>query len=252
MDLTIERREEYVAQLTLNRPHRRNALDLDQVGEISRSLDDVASDPDVRVLVFTGAGSSFCAGLDLKGSISDEEPMGVVELLAFQRRFSSLVRQVRYCRLTIVGAINGPAFGAGFALALAFDTLVAGTGARFNIGTVNIGLSAGECGVSYHLPRAVGWVRSNEILLTGRDVLADEALRIGLVADVAGDPVARAHEVAARIAAHPPFALAMTKEMLWSGLAATSLDQAIHVEDRTQVLASLTGDMARAAEKFAK
>ena len=154
--------------------------------------------------------------------------------------------------MLLVGAVNGAAFGAGLALALACDTLVAGPDARFNVGTINVGLSAGECGITYHLPRAIGWVRSNEILLTGRDVLAEEAHRIGLVCEVAEDPVEGAVAIASRMAAHGGFALTMSKEVIWNNLGVTNLDQALQVEDRTQVLTSLTGEVDQAAKEFAE
>ena len=205
-----------VRTITLNRPERLNAVNPRLSDELPRAIDDAARDDAVRVVVITGAGRGFCAGLDLSEPprLPDGDLRARLDPLAWVGRW---VLAATRCEKPLIAAINGAAAGAGFGLALAADIRVIARGARVSAGYVRRGLSP-DAGVSYLLPRLIGLARASDIILTGRDVDADEALRIGLVAAVYedatfADDVARYAE---RLAAGPPIALALTKRLLAS------------------------------------
>jgi enoyl-CoA hydratase len=247
---------EGITQLTLNRPDRLNAMSHELVADLHDALDDVGRDRDCRVVVITGAGRGFCSGLDLQGG---GQPPGAIPGesapaagIHSQQHIASLVPKLRQLRQPVIAAVNGPAAGGGFALALAADVRIAAASARFNVAFVRIGLSGCDIGVSWLLPRLVGASRAFELMLTGRFVDAEEASRIGLVSRVVADGAAvdAALEVAELIRANAPFGVWMTKEVMWSNLETGSLHAAIDLENRTQILASMTGDMAEAARAF--
>jgi enoyl-CoA hydratase len=244
-----------VTLLTLNRPARLNALTHAMVAELHAALDAIAADRDCRVVVLTGAGRGFCAGLDLKGfgtapGAEGEEP--AVERMKGQQHIASLITHMRATPQPIVAAVNGPAAGGGLALALGSDVRVAARTAKFNVAFVKIGLSGCDIGVSWLLPRIVGASHAFEMMLTGRLVDAEEAGRIGLVSRVVdeGHAVDAAMEVAGEIAANSRFGVWMTKEVMWSNLEVGSLQAGIDLENRTQILATFTGGLDAAMEKF--
>ncbi|MDT3440756.1 MULTISPECIES: enoyl-CoA hydratase/isomerase family protein [unclassified Pseudofrankia] len=242
-----------VRLLTLNRPERLNAMSGELVRDLHAALDEVAADDECRVVVLTGAGRGFCAGLDLheppKPSKAGSGPQTGMRV---QQAIASLVPKLRNLRQPVIAAINGPASGGGFALALASDVRVAATSARFNAAFVRVGLSGCDIGVSWLLPRLIGASRSHELLLTGRLVDADEALRIGLVNRVVDDGkvVDAALETAALICANSPMGVWMTKEVSWSQLEVGSLQAGIDLENRTQVLTSYTQDRQEQVSAF--
>ena len=212
--LVIDTSPAGVRTITLNRPERLNAVNPRLADELPLAIDDAARDDAVRVVVITGAGRGFCSGLDLsepprlpEGNLRDR-----LDPLAWVGRW--IVAATR-CEKPLIAAINGAAAGAGFGLALATDVRLMARGARVSAGYARRGLSP-DAGVSYLLPRLIGLSRSSEILLTARDLDADEAQRIGLVA-ATYDDVTFAGEVAAyaeRLAAGPPIAFALTKRLL--------------------------------------
>jgi enoyl-CoA hydratase len=162
------------------------------------------------------------------------------------------VPKMRSRRQPIIAAVNGAASGGGLALALASDIRIAAASARFNVAFVRIGLSGCDIGVSWLLPRLIGASRAYELLLTGRFVDAEEALRIGLAVRVVPDDqlLAAALESAELIRNNSPFGVQMTKEVMWSQLEIGSLAAGIDLENRTQLLASTTGDMGEAMQAF--
>jgi enoyl-CoA hydratase len=237
----------HVALITLDRPDRLNALTLELLGDFEAALEQIENDPDCRAVVLTGAGRAFCAGLDLRDSaplLDLDGPGGVQKGMKIQKPFSSLVPQLHALPQPVVAAVNGPAAGGGFALALGADVRVAARSARFLDAFIELGIGGCELGLSYLLPRFVGMSRAAELILTGRAIEADEAERIGLVSRVVDDGAAVdcALEIAARIASLAPFATRMTKQVLWTNLDAPGLQSAIELEARTQVLALLTTD----------
>lgn len=245
-----------IGLLQLEQPARRNALSLAAMNELHAQLDALLADRSLRVLIITGQGEGFCAGLDLK-SVLDAEGVftpEVREAMALQHRFAGLMQRLRQSDVAVIAAVNGAAVGAGMALALAADIRLAAPEAAFHVGAVKIGLTAGECGLSYHLPRLIGAGRAFEIMLTGRPVEAAEALRIGLVADIVERAAlpARALACAQQIAAQAPYASAHTKRVMWQNLDAPSLDAAIELENHAQVLGLMTQDFQEAAQAFAQ
>jgi enoyl-CoA hydratase len=245
--------EPHIAVVTLNRPARLNALDYEMVDALTATLHPSTLGAACRVVVLTGAGRGFCAGLDLAGAQERERGggRGPVERLEGQERFAGMVHAIRNLRQPVIAAVNGPAAGAGMALALACDIRIMAASARLHVAAVRLGISAGECAISYHLPRHVGSGKAFEILLTGRPIGAAEADHLGLVSEVVpdGDALPSALACAARVAANSPYAVWQTKRLMWANLDA-SFDQAIELENRTQVVGTLTADHAEAVAAF--
>ena len=243
-----------ITLLTLDRPERLNAMSRDLVADLHTALDEVAADRDCRVVVLTGEGRGFCSGLDLKetGDSAREADGGPPAGMRMQQHIATLIPQLRRLPQPVIAAVNGPATGGGLALALACDVRIAAESARFNVAFIRVGLSGCDIGVSYLLPRLIGASRAFELLLTGRMVDATEADRIGLVLKVVpdADVLDAALETAELIRANSPFGVWMTKEVMWSNLEAGSLQAAIDLENRTQLLASHTGDLVEAMTAF--
>ena len=205
-----------VRTITLNRPERLNAVNPRLADELPRAVDDAARDDSVRVVLITGAGRGFCSGLDLSEPprLPEGDLRQRLDPLAWVGQW--VLTCVR-CEKPLIVAINGSAAGAGFGLALAADIRVIARSARITAGYVRRGLSP-DAGVSYTLPRLIGLARASEIILSGRDLDAEETLRVGLVAAVFEDATftADAMSYAERLAAGPPIAYALTKRLLWS------------------------------------
>ena len=256
-EVLVETVGDGIAQLTLNRPDRLNAMNYALIAGLYSALDELATDPSCRVIVLTGAGRGFCAGLDLTEGASPPSTKGMGRAQAgmtVQKMIAGLVPKMRAMPQPIVAAVNGAASGGGLALALASDVRVAAANARFNVAFVRVGLSGCDIGVSWLLPRLVGASRAFELLLTGRFVDAAEADRIGLVSRVVeeGRAPASARETAELIVGNSPFGVRMTKEVMWSQLEIGSLQAGIDLENRTQVLSSFTGDLTEAMQAFAE
>ncbi|MFM8302868.1 MAG: enoyl-CoA hydratase/isomerase family protein, partial [Actinomycetota bacterium] len=222
-------------------------------------------DPEIRVVVITGAGAGFCAGADMKARGDDmtglTTPLGALleaaqsptaRTFMSQELMASLFEKIHRLRQPVIAAVNGAAHGGGFALALACDVRVASASATFGAVFIKRGVSACDMGTSYHLPRLVGASRSAELLLTGRVFDADEAVRIGLVLDVVpdGEVVERALVTARQIAENGPLAVWMTKETMWQTVDAPSLRHALDIENRTQIMCTATGELAAAFAAF--
>jgi enoyl-CoA hydratase len=253
--VTLSRPTPGVVQLTLNRPARLNAMTVELVTSLHQRLDEVATDPDTRVVVLTGAGRGFCAGLDLGGYgvPAGSENLGRTQRsFAVQRQIAALIPHLRSLPQPVIAAVNGPAAGGGFALVLGSDVRLAARSARFNAAFVRIGLSACDIGTSWLLPKLVGVARAQELMLTGRTFDADEAYRIGLVVDVVdGEALMDAALTsAAAIMANAPFGVALTKEGMWSALEIPGLQAAIDLENRQQIMASATDDHQEAIAAF--
>ncbi|MEA2143628.1 MAG: enoyl-CoA hydratase [Solirubrobacteraceae bacterium] len=242
-----------VRVLRLSRPERLNALSWELVDALAEAFEQLARDADCRVAVLTGEGRGFCSGLDLQMS---DDPIGSLDsMVAFmdrQERLASLVTTLRALPIPVIAAVNGPAAGGGFALALACDLRVCAESARFNAAFVRIGLSACDMGVSYALPRLVGVGAASDLMLTGRQVGAREAMELGMVNRVVPDEdlLDAALALAGEIARNSPFAVRMTKEVLAANVDSPSLASALALENRTQAVASRTADQAEALRAF--
>lgn len=246
---------EGVRLITLNRPAKLNAMTVTLVQSLHDALDAIAGDHTCRVVILTGAGRGFCAGLDLTGygTVPGHEDRGRIQQgLATQQHIAALIPHLRRVPQPIIAAVNGPAAGGGFALVLGSDVRLAATTARFNAAFVRIGLSACDIGTSWLLPRLVGAGRAHELMLTGRIFDADEAARIGLVLEVVpGDALMdRALEEADLIMRNTPMGVHMTKEVMWSALEIPGQQAAIDLENRTQIMVSQTADHPEAMRAF--
>ncbi|XOV86295.1 MAG: enoyl-CoA hydratase/isomerase family protein [Pseudomonadota bacterium] len=237
--------------LTLNRPETLNAMSRTMMLELQHYFGRLYTDHSVRVVVMTGAGRGFCAGLDLKEDRSDEGG-GPVNGLRVQRRVSEIMMRMRRAPQPIISLINGAASGGGFGLALASDIRIATPGARMNAAFIRIGLSACDVGVSYFLPRLVGSSLASELLLTGNFIDANRALATGLVSRIVADDelMDAGREMAADIVRNSPLGVRLTKECLNMSVDAPSLESVIAMEDRQQILASQTGDMREGVSAF--
>jgi enoyl-CoA hydratase len=207
--IRIDQPESGVRLIEFNRPERLNAINNAFVADLHAALDVVDADPVCRVVILTGAGRGFCAGFDMKGGDysgdPSERPLG--ELLAGQRRLAELAVRIHELPVAVVAAVNGAAAGGGFALALAADIRVAAEQAVFMAANVKIGVSGGEMGMTWRLPRLIGEGRATDMLLTGRRMDAAEALSVGLVRAVvpSGRLLDTALEVAGDVLATSPF-----------------------------------------------
>jgi enoyl-CoA hydratase/carnithine racemase len=244
------RKDGAVDWVTLNRPDSLNALNRQMVDDLLDYTQSLYWDKSVRVVVLQGAGRAFCAGLDLKER--DNSPRSPTNGLTSQRRISEIVMRMRRCPQPFISLVQGAACGGGFALALASDIRIAGQSARMNAAFIRIGLSACDIGVSYFLPRLVGVSVASELMLTGRFINAERALRVGLVSDVvADDKLAEAAQVYLKdMLTTSPLGLRMTKECLNMSVDAGSLEAAIAMEDRNQILCAQTQDFPEGIRAF--
>lgn len=244
-----------VEWVTLNRPDALNALNPALIDDLRDYFLGLADRKDVRVVVLKGAGRAFCAGLDLKAgpSASDTEPGGGVQRgLKTQRRIAEIVMAMRRCPQPIISLIQGPACGGGFSLALASDIRIAGESARMNCAYIRIGLGGCDIGSSYFLPRLVGASVAAELILTGKFINAERALRLGLVAQVVPDDDLEraAAEDIDHMLATSPLGLRLSKEALNINLDAGGIEAAIALEDRNQILCAQTEDFREGLRAF--
>ena len=244
-----------VTQLTLSRPGTLNAMNQPLVDELHRQLSELASDATCRVVVLTGAGRGFCAGLDLDGfgTMPGTEDYGRThQTWSVQRAIAGLVQQIRRLPQPVIAAVNGPAAGGGLALVCASDIRIASSTAVFATSFIRIGVTGCDIGTSWLLPRLVGAARAHELMLTSRRFDADEALRIGLVTSVVqpGELTDRVGQTAEALLGAPPLSLSLTKQGMWLALEIPSFDAAVELENRQQVLTAATADAGEAMAAY--
>ena len=243
---------EAVATITLNRPERKNPLTFESYAELRDLFCSVVYARGVKAIVITGAGGNFCSGGDVHEIIGPLTKMTMPELMDFTRMTGDLVKAMRHCPQPIIAAVDGVCAGAGAIMAMAADfrlgTAEAKTAFLFN----RVGLAGCDMGACAILPRIIGQGRASELLFFGRAMTAEEGERWGwfnkLVAP--GALAAEAAEWAARLAAGPNFANAMTKTQLhaeWD----MGVDAAIEAEAQAQAICMQTKDFRRAYEAFA-
>src|SRR5262245_28408360 len=241
----IDKPRPHVALITMNRPERMNAMAFDVMIPLREALERVSVDNDVRVVVLAGAGHGFCSGADLEdaGIVPNIDGLTITSIA---RRALDLLEDViiaiRKMHQPVIGAINGAAIGGGFCLSVATDIRIASEAAYFRAAGINNGLTASELGISYLLPRAIGSSRAFEIMLSGRDVDAEEAERIGLVSRVVprDDLLDTCYALAERIIGYSRVGVEITKRMLWSSLSAGSLHSHMDHEGIAQLYVRLT------------
>ena len=234
-----------IALVTLNRPERMNAMAFDVMIPLRETLEMLSHDNDVRVVVLTGAGHGFCSGADLEDSGIVPNIAGLTVTSIARRALELLddvILAIRKMHQPVIGAINGAAIGGGFCLACACDIRIGSEAAYFRAAGINNGLTASELGISYLLPREVGSARAFDIMLTGRDVDAAEAERIGLLSRVVPHEqlLDECYAVAERINGFSRVGVEVTKRMLWSSLDAASMHAHMDHEGIAQLYVRLT------------
>ncbi|MFL6107589.1 MAG: enoyl-CoA hydratase [Marmoricola sp.] len=234
----VERPVPEVAVVTLNRPERMNAMAFDVMVPFRDQLVELGHDNSIRAVVITGAGRGFCSGADQESAGVPPYVDGLTRptyALRSMEMLEDITLTLRKLHQPVIAAINGAAIGGGLCLSLACDIRIAAPAAYFRAAGINNGLTASELGLSYLLPRAIGSSRANEIMLTGRDVQAEEAERIGLVSEIAEDVVGRAVEIGQRIAGWSQPGVELTKRTLVNGLDASSLEGHMQAEGLGQL-----------------
>jgi enoyl-CoA hydratase/carnithine racemase len=252
--IIVEKRGQ-VDWVTLNRPQSLNAISLQMADEMWDYFGRLFDDPTVRIVVLRGAGRAFCAGMDLherdiRGDGDRAPPFGGG--MGFQGHLADVYIRMRRCPQPIISLVHGPACGGGFAFALASDIRIAGESARMNAAFIRIGLSACDMGVSYFLPRIVGLTVASELMLTGRFIHAPRALAVGLVSEVVPDDQleAAAQVYIDEMLDTSPMGLRLTKEGLAMAVDSPSLEAAMALENRNQVLVSTTSDAKEGRRAF--
>jgi enoyl-CoA hydratase/carnithine racemase len=249
--VAVTRPAEGVVLATLDRPARLNAITVRMFEELEALAHDLERDASARVLVLTGAGRGFCAGYDLDEA-KELPALSTTEMLDRQETGIRAFSALRGLGVPVIAAVNGPAAGGGMSLALAADIRLAAPEASFTGAFVRIGLSAGDLGASWLLPRIVGPANAADIAFTGRTVRAEEAASMRLVNRVVTDrPVLQAAlELAEVIAAQAPAGVRLSKRALQANLEVPSYAAALELENRGQTLLTRTDDMAEALAAF--
>lgn len=244
-----------VRLLTLSRPDRLNTLNFELVAQLSAALDEIERDGSCRVVVLTGAGRAFCAGLDLSGYGDDSlvrDQGRLRRMLTRQSEIADLAHRLHHLRQPVIAAVNGAAAGGGLALVLASDVRIAAREAVFAVSFIRAGYSACDIGTSWLLPRLVGAARAHELMLTGRRFDAAEARDYGLVVELttAAGLLPAAYRKAAEICRNPPLSIELTKQGMWSALETPSFDLAVAFENRQQVVTAFSEDQQEATRAF--
>lgn len=242
--VTVVRPEAGLAVVTIDRPERRNALNLEVKGLVADAVDMLAADDSIRVIVLTGAGGCFVAGSDV-AEMATMSPLSHVELHA-DRVFNAL----RHCPKILIAAVEGYALGGGCELALCCDLIVAGETAKFGQPEIRVGIMPGAGG-SQRLLRAIGKYRVMKLILTGEQVAAPEALTMGMLSEVVPDGTAleRANALAKTILAMPPLAVRAIKEVVQLGQDAP-LETALSVERKAFMMLFDSADQKEGMKAF--
>ncbi|UCE60410.1 MAG: enoyl-CoA hydratase/isomerase family protein [Phycisphaerales bacterium] len=242
---------ESVRTITLNRPNVLNAFNEELATALVEALRDAGQDESVRCLMITGAGRAFCSGQDLveyADRLDGDKPIELEERL--RDKYNPIILAIRTMEKPVLASVNGVAAGAGCSLALACDLRIASASASFIEAFINIGVVP-DCGSTFMLPRLVGVSRAMELSFTGRRVLAQEALQIGLVNQVVADDElpGEAMNLAQKLASLPTRAIGMTKQAINTSWTA-DLDAQIELEARLQTPATRTQDHREGVHAF--
>jgi enoyl-CoA hydratase len=254
--IIFEIKEPGIGVATFNRPDKLNAINMDMIEGLDSMFSDLMNDSDIRVLIITGSGRGFCAGADLMEAMqnADHEAFAAADkfLVMVQERFSNFILGLRRIPQPVIAAVNGPSAGGGFTMAMASDIRLAAPSAYFVCSFINIGLSGGELGSSYFLPRLVGVSRASEIIYTGRKVHAEEAEKIGLISQIV-EPESlldEAMNLAKIMLGKSPGGLVQTKRVLDRNIDAPSLEAAIDMENRNQTILAVSSEFFKQVSAF--
>jgi len=236
--------------LCLNRPDRLNTITPQMCDELQHYFEGLERKHEVRVVILRGAGRAFCAGYDLKAA--DAVSAGPIVGLRVQRQVSEVFMRMRRCPQPIICLAHGATTGGGLAFALASDVRIAASDVKMNVAMVKVGLTGCDVGISYFLPRAVGSSVAAEMMMTGRMLTAPRALAVGLVSEVveAGELEAAGRAMAEDMLKTSPMGLRLTKEGLRLNLDAPSLEAAVALEDRGQILCASAGFFKEGIDAF--
>ena len=246
----LEAISESVATLTLNRPDRLNALSIPMTDGLLEALPRLARDTAVGVIVLTGSGRAFCAGGDVKNMAEGRVERGIEEAVSHLRARMEVSRLLHEIAKPTIAMVNGPAAGAGMALALACDLRIAAQSARFITAFANVGFS-GDFGGSYFLSKLVGTGKARELYYTAEPLDAAQALALGVVNRVVADDdlPASTVQLAQKLARGPRIALALMKQNFNAAETGT-LAQLLDLEARGQIETGRTDDHKEAARAF--
>lgn len=258
--LRITPLEDQIVELELHRPQSRNALSWELMRELKAALHLLDQDNRVRVIILSGAGKSFCAGLDLLDQNNPDslrDTIGEIKAgsragMRAQEYMADIALLMRRIQQPIIAAVHGHAYGGGLALVLACDLRIAASSARFCSQFIRLGVSGCDFGVSYTLPRLIGASRAHDMMLTARVVDAERAEQWGLVTRLTSDDALAedARALARSLTEFSPYGVISTKQAMWENLNAQSLQQALQLENRNQILNGLSGDVEEAAAAF--
>ncbi|MEG8278917.1 enoyl-CoA hydratase family protein [Streptomyces sp. AHA2] len=234
-----------VATVTLARPEKLNALTFGAYADLRDLLAELSRERSVRALVLSGEGRGFCSGGDVDEIIGATLAMDTAQLLDFNRMTGQVVRAIRECPFPVIAALHGVAAGAGAVLALACDFRIADPTARLAFLFTRVGLSGGDMGAAYLLPRVVGLGHATRLLMLGDPVRATEAERIGLISELTEEGRAdeAAGQLARRLAQGPALAHAQTKALLTAELD-MPLAASVELDAATQALLMNSEDYA--------
>jgi enoyl-CoA hydratase/carnithine racemase len=244
----IYEKQNYIATITLNRPDQLNSLSSLLFKELEDALEQSEKDAEVRVIVITGNGRYFCAGLDLKESAESSN------LSPFEESWTDhgpvVINRIETLEKPVIAAVNGPALGGGFELCLACDMRIASEAANFGLPEIKLAAMPGAGGTQ-RLPRLIGVAKAKEMIYTGKSVKSEEALRLGIVNEVA-PPEKLTETVMARageLAEKSPLALKMVKLAISMGIEG-SLSSGLELERRAGKLLSFSEDMKEGVRAF--
>lgn len=234
-----------VATVTLARPEKLNPLTFESYADLRDLLGELPHHQDVRVLVIRGEGRGFCGGGDVNEIIGELIKMEPRDLIQFTKMTGEVIRAMRECPIPIITAIHGIAAGAGAVVALASDFRVVSTSGRFAFLFTKVGLSGGDMGAAYLLPRVIGLGRATELLMLGGTIDSATADRYGLASRLVGDDEidGAVAELAGTLASGPALALAQTKSLLTRELD-MPLGPSMELDAMTQALLMTTRDHA--------
>ena len=246
-------RDGTVEIVTLARPDSRNALDVPLVEALSHYFRDLVDREEVRIVILRGEGKDYCAGLDLSQlGADDKRYSGASGGMRLQRLINSIYRHMHHAPQPVISLVQGAACGGGMSLALASDVRIAGPKARFNAAYIRIGYTGGDMGSTYFLPRLIGQSRAAEMVLTGNFLSAEEAVQAGLVSRIVADEdlLSEGMKLADDMLRNSPFGLRLTKQSLRMNTDAPSLESAMAMEDRQQILMGQTSDQKEGLKAF--
>jgi enoyl-CoA hydratase len=254
-DIHVKLRDDRVGVVTFNRPEKLNALTGQSFARLEQALRRLGERRDCGAIVIAGAGRAFSAGMDLAtqlGIDENDEEDRLQAAYGVLRLGVAAIIALREIPQPVIVAVHGHAVGGAFSIAAAADIRICAPDTQFSAPFLRIGMTVGDLGLSWLLPRLIGPGSASEIFYTSATINAADARRLGLVQRVVDDPISEAVGLAADLAARPPLAVKMSKELLNSSIGAGGLREHLELEMRSQVIGLLTPEHREAARNFVK